>query len=113
MVNLVNRLQAYKNKINESKELNKALGELIGVDLYNFIQNDNILKKEFENRCKFLEDLTYNAEFNKLQDNLIAEAIKILKLVSPQQVQNAQLEWRNQLKLQIKNHADIGMGKGA
>ncbi len=96
------RLKSYKDKINDAKEFNNELKNLIGVELFDFIYSNDLLKTEFERRRYYLKNLADDKNFNSIQDSLFEVIQKILKLTSLKEVKERQKEWGNAVISKLK-----------
>lgn len=99
------KLTYFKGRINTANGLNAELKNLIGIELFDFIYSNDLLKTEFERRRDYLKNLADNTGFNSIQDNLFETIQKILKLTSLEEVQERQKIWGNALFNRLKNNA--------
>ncbi len=102
-MHLVEKLQSFRRKASSTTALNKEFGGLIGIELYDFIQENDPLKNEFDKRLHYLENLANNPTFILLQDKLSESVINILKCTSLQKVEEFQKIRGGQSFVRIKN----------
>lgn len=97
MQNLIDKLNFYKERIEKATVFNRELGELIAIELLDFITRDSeILKKEFYKRFDYLKNLAEDKDFIKLQDDLFNTTTALLKLVSVKEIEEMQKDVGNQ-----------------
>lgn len=97
MQNLIDRLTFYQERIEKATIFNRELGELIAIELLDFITKDSeILKKEFYKRFDYLKNLAEEKNFIKLQDDLFDTIVVFLNLVSTKEIAELQKEVANQ-----------------
>ena len=97
------KLAYFGEKINRATDFNTELKNLIGIELFDFIQANDLLKSEFERRFHYLKNLADDKDFNLIQDNLFEVIQKIIKLTSLEEVQERQNEYNNKLINKLKN----------
>lgn len=91
-----NKLQSYRHKIQSATVFNKAFGDLVGIQLYDFIQGDVLLRTEVSRRVRYLDNLAADTAFNATQDRLFELISKILKEITPKQIEWVQVNiYRN------------------
>ncbi|MEK6878807.1 MAG: hypothetical protein AABY22_04330, partial [Nanoarchaeota archaeon] len=97
------KLTSFKEKIEKATEFNAEFKNLIGIEIFDYIQSNEPIKEEFERRLYYLKNLANSKEFSILQDNLFETIQKILKLTSLKEVQERQEEYNNKLLNKLKN----------
>ncbi len=97
------KLTYFREKIEKATEFNAEFKNLIGIELFDYIHSNDLLKDEFERRFNYLKNLADDKEFNTLQDNLFETIQKILKLTSSKEVQKRQKEYNNKLSNKLKS----------
>lgn len=105
-MNIIDKLQYYKEKIRNSTVLDRELGELIGIELFDFIHGHKELQSELYKRVKYFYNLEGDKDFADIQDKLYEAIVKILKLVNLSQIQNLQKEWKSKIIVGLKNHKE-------
>lgn len=96
------KLNDFREKIDKATTFDNAFGQLLGIELYDFIHTNYILKNEFYRRVNYLNNLAGDKDFNLLQDNLFQAIQNILKLTSLEEVRARQKEWNNALINKLK-----------
>jgi len=106
---LKEKLLAIKDKVTKSVIFNGEFKILLGIELFDFIYANPILKNEFDKRVNYLINLAQDKNFNLLQDKLFDTIQQHLKFISPQIVQERQKEWNNALinRLKTKKEKDF------
>ncbi len=100
------KLLSFRNKIQNATSFNEDFTRLIGIELYDYIQLEKVLKKGFESRLNYLTNLSKDKKFIEIQDNLFNATQKLLELVSLEEVEKRQAEWdggRNRIGNYLKN----------
>ncbi len=96
------KLQSFREKIDKSASFDDEFRNLVGVELYDFIQNNKVFKNEFDKRFHYLKNLVSDKSFNRLQDDLFLAIQKILKLTSTKKVQEKQVVFHNAYASSLK-----------
>jgi len=99
---LKEKLNVFREKINRATAFDNSFEQLLGIELYDFIHANNVLKNEFYRRVNYLKNLAEDKDFKLLQDNLFQVVQKILKLTSLQEAQARQKEWNRVLINKLK-----------
>lgn len=73
MQNLIKQLENFNEQIQTIDDFsnNDADYKLIGIKFYRFIQDNPILKKEFNKRAEYLKNLSIDDDFTKIQEAMI------------------------------------------
>lgn len=106
MVSPQNKLLWFKDKVESATVFNENFARLIGIELYDHIQSEKILRDEFESRLNYLNNLAGDENFGRLQDNLFSATQELLKLVSLEETEERQARWdggRNRMGNYLKN----------
>lgn len=98
-MNTIKKLKWYKEKIQEATAWNKDLGEFIGIELFDFINENKSTKDEFNKRVHYFNNLVNNKEIASLQDKLFNAIQAILKLTNIKEVSELQKEWNKACSL--------------
>ncbi len=106
MKNIPTQLQSYKEKINVATLFGEDFKRLIGIELYDFINENKILAKEFNDRVNYLKNLSTDKKFIQLQKDIFETIQKILKITNSKYVQKKQKEWKNSLHNRLKTKID-------
>jgi len=96
------KLKAFRERVSNTAVFDNNFRQLIGIELFDFIQENNEVKYEFDRRLNYLKNLADDETFKLLQDNLFRTIQKILKLTSLQEVREKQKEWNNALGNRLK-----------
>lgn len=80
------KLQSYKEKINNYAILDKDFEELIVVELYNFIHKNKILQEAFYYHFDYFKRLSQDKSFIKIEDKLFQTIIKIANLTNEEEI---------------------------
>lgn len=99
------KLRVFRDKIFNTVVFDSNFRQLIGIELFDFIQKDKTLKTEFYKRFNYLKNLAADRDFKILQDNLFETIQKILKFTSLQEVEEQQKEWNNRMINKLKTRA--------
>jgi hypothetical protein len=92
---LEEKLKIFREKISNATTFDNNFKQLLGIELFDFIHENNILKNEFYRRVDYLKKLATDKSFRLLQDNLFKTIQKILKLTSLKEVEKWQKELNN------------------
>lgn len=91
-----NKLQSFRGKIESATILNKEFGNLVGIQLFDFIQENGTLRDEMKKRVEYLHDLAESGDFTEIQDKLIKSTLGILKEIPQNDVSEAQKIFRGE-----------------
>ena len=89
------KLKAIRVKIEKATKLNKEFGDLVGIELFDYIQEQPTLQEETDKRVKYLYRLAEDPEFIRLQDHLYELIRKVLKEIDLTEVRYVQTQWRD------------------
>src|SRR3989344_559696 len=84
------KLGRYRKQIEESPILDRKFGDLVGIDLFGFIEQQPFLSKELNRRVKYLNDLAVDKEFVEVQDQLYECISDVLKTIGLKRGEEAQ-----------------------
>src|SRR3990167_2353265 len=90
---VVNKLLAYRRRIEHSQALNREFGSLVGIELFDFIQGQPSLRFEVERRVEYFHRLAKEEDFIRLQDQLFERICLILKKIRIKDVTDVQKKW--------------------
>ena len=96
------RLKKFKDTIVSSSKSAADLRNLIGIELFDFIQENTLLKECFYKHLYYLRNLATDKDFIKLQDDFIDTVIKILKLTNSKEIEILQEEYNNKVLNRLK-----------
>lgn len=96
------KLKAFREKITNAAVFDNNLRQLLGIELFDFIQTNNTLKNEFDGRLNYLKNLADDRNFKLLQDNLFETIQKILKLTSLKEIRQPREAWHRALFNRLK-----------
>ena len=99
----VEKLQKFIDKIQASTVVDDSFRNLIGVELYDYIQEDRTLKNEFDRRVNYLQNLSQDKDFIYLQYKLYLAVKKILELTNLERIEELQKLWKNAFGFSFKN----------
>lgn len=91
-MNLIEKLEYLKEKIGKATQLDKEVEDLIAINLYDFIEENQIIKQEFYNRFNYFQNLARDKDFIELQNNLIKKIKEILNLINENDIKKSQKE---------------------
>lgn len=94
-MNIGSKLNAFKSKVEAASQLDRKFGNLVGIEIFDFIQGDHLLKSELERRVEYFHRLAKDKEFNHLQDELYDLICRILKEIDIEDVKQVQEKWRS------------------
>jgi len=94
------KLKIFREKISNATTFDNNFRQLLGIELFDFIHENKILKNEFYKRFNYLEDLATDKSFRLLQDNLFKTIQEILKLISLKEVN----KWQKELNIELINN---------
>jgi len=104
------KLKIFREKISNATTFDNNFRQLLGIELFDFIHENTILKNEIYKRFNYLEDLANDKSFKLLQDNLFKTIQKILKLTTLEEVKKWQKELnRREAEKQQKKLDDINV----
>ena len=83
---LQEKLLDFKKKINESEEMDDEFDCLVGVKLFDLIKANEVLKKEFDNRTFYFENLAESLAVEKIEDEIVTTIKKILDLMRAKEI---------------------------
>ncbi|OHA72702.1 MAG: hypothetical protein A3A27_02440 [Candidatus Wildermuthbacteria bacterium RIFCSPLOWO2_01_FULL_47_18] len=96
------KLGRYRKQIEESTILDRKFGDLVGIDLFGFIEQQPFLSKELNRRVKYLNDLAVDKEFVEVQDQLYECISDVLKTIGLKRVEEAQKKYKNAIFANFK-----------
>jgi hypothetical protein len=96
----IEKLQLFKAELERVQEI----GENFLIGFFVFIQQNEILKKEFDYRLHYFKNLASNKDFTKIQNQLCENATAILKLTDNQKI----IELQKKLNCKYKNQLKTG-----
>lgn len=99
---IVEKLKSFNQKIQSAVAVDKDLQNLIGIKLYDFIQEMPLLKEEFERRVEYLQRLSRDNAFKENQEKLFGVISDILHLVTRKDIEEIQKQWNNALYHSLK-----------
>lgn len=104
------KFQQFKEKIQNTTKSDDKFAQLIGIELYDYIQETKELKSEFDRRLNYLKNLAEDKDFGLFQDQLFDAVQNILKLTSLEEVQQKQTGWGNAVSnyFQTKKKSEDG-----
>lgn len=105
---LQEKLKQFKEKINNFNEFNYDFKNLVAIELFDFIQENKLLKSLFDNRFEYLKRLATEKEFINIQNKLFEYINKILNLVDTQTIKqiNQELSPYNKFINKLKSKKD-------
>ncbi|MGD0576735.1 MAG: hypothetical protein ABSA74_01535, partial [Candidatus Staskawiczbacteria bacterium] len=83
---LQEKLLDFKKKINECEEVNDEFDCLVGVKLFDLIKENEVLKKEFDSRAFYFENLAESLAVEKIEDGIVITIKKILDLMRAKEI---------------------------
>lgn len=97
------KLQIFREKVQNTIVFSNDFKRLLGIELYDFIHANDALKKEFYRRADYLFNLATDGTSDLLQDKLFQLIQEHLKLISLEYVEERQREWDNKVVNRLKS----------
>lgn len=99
----VEKLQKFREKVLTTRQLDKNFKDLVGIEIFDFMHENEELNPELERRVNYLKNLSTDKNFIDIQDKLYETIVKILKLTDIGQIEELPEELKTGYIIDFKN----------